>query len=42
MFTCVEEIENLMHSMNQQKIVITVREENENEYKLPDLPEGDA
>jgi hypothetical protein len=35
-----EEIEDLMHSMNQQKIVVTVREENESDgYKLPRLPE---
>jgi hypothetical protein len=37
-----EEIENLMHSMNQQKIVVTISEENENSgYKLPKLPGGD-
>lgn len=35
-----EEIEELMHSANQQKIVVTVPEENENgEYQLPKLPE---
>lgn len=36
-----EEIEDLMHSMNQQKIVVTIREEeNGNDgYKLPKLPE---
>ena len=37
-----EEIENLMHSMNQQKIVVTIQEEDENRgYKLPKLPEGE-
>ena len=35
-----EEIEELMHSANQQKIVVTVPEENENGgYQLPKLPE---
>lgn len=37
-----EEIENLMQSMNQQKIVVTIPEENEGGgYKLPKLPEGE-
>lgn len=37
-----EEIEDLMHSMNQQKIVVTIPEENENGgYKLPKLPDED-
>jgi hypothetical protein len=34
-----EEIEELMHSANQQKIVVTIPEENENGgYELPELP----
>jgi len=35
-----EEIEELMHSMNQQKIVVTVQDESENgDGKLPKLPD---
>ena len=34
-----EEIEELMHSMNQQKIVVTVDDESENgDGTLPKLP----
>jgi len=37
-----EDIENLTHSMNQQKIAVTIPEENERGgYKLPKSPEGD-
>ena len=35
-----EEIEDLMHTMNQQKIVVTVDDEGNN-YELPKLPELD-
>ena len=35
-----EEIEELMHAMNQQKIVVTV-EDNGNNYELPKLPDLD-
>ena len=35
-----EEIEELMHSMNQQKIVVTVDDESENgDDALPKLPD---
>jgi hypothetical protein len=35
-----EEIEELMHSMNQQKIVVTVKDESENgDGTRPKLPE---
>lgn len=38
-----EEIEELMHSMNQQKVVVTIPEKNENGgYQLPKLPDGDS
>jgi hypothetical protein len=33
-----EEIEDLMRSMNQQKVVVTVEDEG-NEYTLPELPD---
>ena len=34
-----EEIEELMHSMNQQKIVVTIDDESENgDEPLPKLP----
>lgn len=37
-----EEIENLMHSLNQQEIVVTIPKENEDGgYKLPKLPVED-
>jgi len=35
-----EEIEELMHTMNQQKIVVTV-EDDGNNYELPKLPDLD-
>jgi len=35
-----EEIEELMHTMNQQKIVVTV-EDDGNNYALPKLPDLD-
>jgi hypothetical protein len=35
-----EEIEELMHTMNQQKVVVTV-EDDGNNYKLPKLPDLD-
>jgi hypothetical protein len=35
-----EEIEELMHAMNQQKIVTTVEDEGDN-YELPKLPSLD-
>ena len=35
-----EEIEELMHAMNQQKIVVTV-EDDGNNYALPKLPDLD-
>ena len=35
-----EEIEDLMHTMNQQKIVVTV-EDDGSSYKLPKLPDLD-
>ena len=35
-----EEIEELMHTMNQQKVVVTVEEDGDN-YELPKLPELD-
>ena len=35
-----EEIEDLMHTMNQQKIALTVEDEGNN-YELPKLPEFD-
>jgi len=35
-----EEIEELMHSMNQQKIVVTVEDDSENgDGNLPKLPD---
>jgi hypothetical protein len=35
-----EELENLMHSMNQRKVLVTVPEENQHGgFKLPKLPE---
>jgi hypothetical protein len=37
---CPEEIEELMHSMNEQKIVVTVEDESENgDGTLPKLPD---
>jgi hypothetical protein len=37
-----EEIEELMHSMNQQKIVVTIDNESENgDEPLPKLPDAD-
>ncbi|HUO16428.1 MAG TPA: hypothetical protein VMX38_15690 [Verrucomicrobiae bacterium] len=35
-----EEIEELMHAMNEQKIVVTVEDEGDN-YNLPKLPSLD-
>ncbi len=36
-----EEIEDLMHSMNQQKIVVTIHDKSENgDDVIPKLPEG--
>ncbi len=35
-----EEIEELMHTMNRQKVVATVEDEGDN-YELPKLPELD-
>ena len=35
-----EEIEELMHTMNQQKVVVTV-EDDGNNYELPKLPDLD-
>jgi hypothetical protein len=37
-----EEIEELMHSMNQQKVVVTIDDESENgDNRLPKLPVGE-
>jgi hypothetical protein len=37
-----EEIEELMHTMNQPKVVVTIPDENENgDGSLPKLPEAD-
>jgi hypothetical protein len=35
-----EEIEELMHTMNQQKVVVTVEDEGNN-YELPEIPDLD-
>jgi len=35
-----EKIEDLMHTMNQQKVMVTVDDEGNN-YELPKLPEID-
>lgn len=35
-----EEIEDLMHTMNEQKVVMTVEDEGDH-YELPKLPKSD-